>query len=129
MNGNFRSPSEDPDDGADGLDPELLQLFDQAATTPPSTTPGAVSTEAFTSSLLLKMQRARRLRLLGQIAGVATTLLVGAFLAPQVAQQTLLIAAWLTDRQSEPTTTFIWPLAYMCTSLVIWRIGRRARIH
>jgi hypothetical protein len=126
MNGNFRPHSEED---ADGLDPELMELFDTAATTPPSGAPDAASKEEFVRSLLLKMQQARRLRLFWQICGIATILLTSAFLAPRVAQQTLLVASWLTDRQPGPATSFVWPLGYLCLSLFIWRMARRARTY
>src|ERR1700678_1991873 len=127
MNGNFRPHSEEDADGADGLDPELMELFDTAATTSTSGAPDAASREEFVRSLLLKMHQARRLRLFWQICGIATILLTSAFLAPRVAQQTLLVASWLTDRQPGPATSFVWPLGYLCLSLFIWRMARRAR--
>jgi len=55
--------------------------------------------------------------------------LVSAFLAPRVAQQTLLAADWLTDQQPGQAASFVWSLGYMCLSLFIWRIARRARTY
>jgi hypothetical protein len=129
MNGNFRPHSEEGADGADGLDPELMELFDTAAATPPSGAADAASREEFARSLLLKMQQARRLRLFWQISGLTTIMLVSAVLAPRVAQQTLLVADWLTDQQPGRAMSLIWPLGYMCASLFIWRIARRARTY
>ena len=126
MNGKFRPPSEE---GADGLDPELMGLFDTAAATPPLGAPEAASSEEFMLSVLLKMQQARRLRLFWQISGLTTIMLVSAFLAPRVAQQTLLVAGWLTERQPGPATSIVWPLGYMCLSLFLWRLARRARTY
>ena len=126
MNGNFRPPCEE---GDDGLDPELMELFDTAAATPPSAAPDAASREEFVRSVLLKMQQARRLRLFWQITGLTTIMLVSAFLAPRVAQQTLLVADWLTERQTGPATSIVWPLGYMCLSLFLWRLARRARTY
>jgi hypothetical protein len=126
MNGNFRPPSEE---GDDGLDPELMELFDTAAATPPLGAPQAASSAEFVRSVLLKMQQARRLRLFWQISGLTTVMLVSAFLAPRVAQQTLLVADWLTDRQTGPATSIVWLLGYMCLSLFIWRLARRARTY
>jgi hypothetical protein len=129
MNGNFRPHSDGGADGADGLDPELMELFDTAATTPPSGAPDAASREEFVRSLLLKMQQARRLRLFWRISGLTTIMLVSAVLAPRVAQQTLLVADWLTDQQPGRAMSFIWLLGYMCASLFIWRVARRARTY
>ena len=126
MNGKFRPPSEE---GADGLDPELMGLFDTAAATPPLGAPEAASSEEFMLSVLLKMQQARRLRLFWQISGLTTIMLVSALLAPRVAQQTLLVADWLTERQTGPATSIVWPLGYMCLSLFLWRLARRARTY
>jgi hypothetical protein len=126
MNGNFRPPSEE---GDDGLEPELMELFDTAAATPPLGAPQAASSAEFVRSVLLKMQQARRLRLFWQISGLTTVMLVSAFLAPRVAQQTLLAADWLTDRQTGPATSIVWLLGYMCLSLFIWRLARRARTY
>jgi hypothetical protein len=126
MNGNFRPPSAE---GADGLDPELTELFDTAAATPPLGAPKAASSAEFVRSVLFKMQQARRLRLFWQISGLTTIMLVSAFLAPRVAQQTLLVADWLTDRQTGPATSIVWLLGYMCLSLFIWRLARRARTY
>ena len=62
------------------LDPKLLALFAQSNQTLPS--------EAFMQTFLTKMERGQRLRTL-QLAGlVAVVLLIGAWFAPSVLEQT-----------------------------------------
>jgi hypothetical protein len=119
MNGNFRTHSDDDHD--EDLDPDLTQLFDT------SSTPGPVTREAFVSSVLLKMQRARRMRLMRQVAGVTLLMVIGAFLAPYAAQGTLLVAGWLTEGPQGTGTAFVAPIGYVCASLVAWGIARWAR--
>ncbi|HEY6925079.1 MAG TPA: hypothetical protein VI653_16510, partial [Steroidobacteraceae bacterium] len=75
--------------GPSGLDPELLQLFDQA----PSVTP---NDEAFVGTLLVRVRRARRGRLLARLFATMAIIVSGAFLAPYVAQATLMIADRMT---------------------------------
>jgi hypothetical protein len=118
MNGNF--PSHGDED--DGLDPELVQLFDSAAA--PEPTAGA----AFVSSLLLKMQHARRLRLVRQAAGVIIVMVVSAFLAPYVAQQTLRVAGWLAERLPATDVAVVSPI--LCVlALIAWRMTRWTRTY
>jgi hypothetical protein len=119
MNGNFRTHSDDDHD--EGLDPDLTQLFDT------SITPATVTGEAFVSSVLLKMQRARRLRLMRQVASVTLIMVIGAFLAPYAAQGTLLVAGWLTESPQGTGTAFVAPIGYVCASLIAWGIARWAR--
>ena len=116
MNGNFPRHSEEDD----GLDPELMQLFESAATPEPAA--GA----AFVSSLLLKMQRARRLRLLRQVGGVTVVMVISAFLAPYVARQTLLVAGWLTEQLPATNVAVVSPI--LCVlALIAWRMTRWTR--
>jgi hypothetical protein len=120
MNGNFRTHSDDDHD--EGLDPDLTQLFDTSISLAP------VTGEAFVSSVLLKMQRARRLRLMRQVASVTLIMVIGAFVAPYAAQGTLLVASWLMESQSGTgTVAFVSPIGYICASLIAWRIARWAR--
>jgi hypothetical protein len=116
MNGNFpRHGNED-----DGLDPELTQLFDSAAAPEPGG--GA----AFVSSLLLKMQHARRLRLVRQAAGAIIVMVGSAFLAPYVAQQTLGVAGWLAERLPATDVAVVSPI--LCVLALIARhMTRRTR--
>jgi hypothetical protein len=113
MNGNLPGHSRDDE----GLDPELSQLFDAAKTTAGSGNSVARSGDAFVAAVLLSMQRTRRLRLVRQIAGLALILTLSAFLAPYVAQQTLLVA-------SSPVG-----IGCVCAVLLAWRIARRARAY
>ena len=120
MNGNFRKHSDDDPD--EGLDPDLTLLFDTGST------PGPVTGEAFLNSVVLEMQRARRLRLIRQLASVTLIMVIGAFAAPYAARGTLLAAEWLMERPSGTgTATFISFTAYACASLIAWGIARRAR--
>ena len=108
-----------PDDD-EGLDPELIQLFDTANTQ-------TAAQDAFVASVLLSMQRTRRLRLIRQIAGLAIILVSSAFLAPYVAQQTLLVADWLTDQLPATGMALVSPIGSVCAALLAWRIARWAR--
>ena len=119
MNGNFRTHSDDDPD--EDLDPDLTRLFDT------SSTPEPVTGAAFVSSVLLKMQRARRLRLIRQAASVALVMVIGAFLAPYAAQGTLLVAGWLTESRQGSGTAFVAPIGYVGASLLAWGIARWAR--
>jgi len=124
MNGNSRPPSGDDHD--DGLDLELLQLFDAAATTLPSAAVRASSGEDFVNALLLRIQHARRLRVLWQVIGVAAVLVPGAFLAPYMARQTLLAAGWFTDGLPATGTALVSPIGLLCAAVVAWRVTRAA---
>jgi hypothetical protein len=119
MNGNSRTHSDDDHD--EGLDPDLTQLFDT------SITPEPVTGKAFVSSVMLKMQRARRVRLVRQVASVTLIMVIGAFLAPYVAQGTLLVAGWLTESRQGTGTAFVAPIGYVCASLIAWGVARWAR--
>lgn len=116
MNGNVPGR---PDDN-EGLDPELLELFDSAKT------PAAAGTP-FVASVLLRMQRTRRLRLVRQSAGLAIILVSSAFLAPYVAQQTLFVADWFTNQLPATGMALASPIGCVCAALLAWRIARWAR--
>jgi len=145
MNGNFEHPSDGthPDDNAAGrdsnvLDPELLQLFATTARQE-ATAPGAAAAafeappsraatdEVFVSALMLKIQQARRLNLARRAAGITTIMAGSAFLAPYVAQQTLVVAGWFTDQLPATGTAFLSPMGLLCAALVTWGVARRAR--
>ena len=98
--GPFREPA--------GLDPELLQLFDQAP---------AVTTddEVFLSVVLVKLRRARRRRLLARLITTTATIVSGALLAPYVARTTLIVADWMM---------LYYPVGCACAALITWRIAR-----
>lgn len=91
------------------LDPELLQLFDEA---PSAGTDDA----AFVGAMLMKLQRARRRRLLARVFVNTVIIAVGALLAPYVAQATLSVANWMT---------LYYPVVCVCAALIAWRIARR----
>jgi hypothetical protein len=116
MNGNLPGPP----DNEEGLDPELMQLFDAA---------NAVKGDAFVTSVLSSMQRARRLRLLRQITGLAVIMVLGAFVAPDVAQQTLLAAGWFTNELPATGTALFSPIGCVCAAFIGWRIARWARTY
>jgi hypothetical protein len=116
MNGNV--PGRPDDD--EGLDPELIQLFDTTKTQ-------AAAQDAFVASVLLSMQRTRRLRLIRQIAGLAIILIASAFLAPYVAQQTLFVADWFTNQLPATGVALVSPIGCVCAALLAWRIARWAR--
>jgi hypothetical protein len=112
-------PGRRPDDD-EGLDPELLQLFDSAKTP-------AAAGAPFVASVLLSMQRTRRLRLIRQSVGLAIILVSGAFLAPYVAEQTLLVADWFTNQLPATGMALVSPIGSVCAALLAWRIARWAR--
>ena len=116
MNGN--GPGRPDDD--EGLDPGLIQLFDSASTQ-------AAAGAPFVAAVLLSMQRARRLRLIRQLAGLAIILISSAFLAPYVAQQTLLAADWFTNQLPATGMALASPIGSVCAALLAWRIARWAR--
>ena len=116
MNGNV--PGRPGND--DGLDPELIQLFDSGKTP-------AGAADAFVASVLLSMQRTRRLRLIRQIAGLAIILVCSAFLAPYVARQTLLAADWFTNQLPATGMALVSPIGSVCAALLAWRVARWAR--
>ncbi|MDB6008511.1 MAG: hypothetical protein JWL65_761 [Gammaproteobacteria bacterium] len=116
MNGNV--PGRPDDD--EGLDPALIQLFDAANTQ-------AAARDAFVASVLLSMQRTRRLRLIRQLGGLAIILISSAFLAPYVAQQTLLVADWFTNQLPATGMALVSPIGSVCAALLAWRIARWAR--
>ncbi len=92
-----------------GLDPELLQLFDQ-------TSSAGADDEAFIRAMLVRLHRARRRRLLARVLLTTSIIAAGAILAPYVAQATLTVADWVT---------LYYPVGYVCAALLAWRIARR----
>ena len=116
MNGNI--PGRPDDD--EGLDPELIQLFDAAKTQ-------AAAGDAFLTTVLLSMQRTRRLRVMRQLAGLAIILTSSAFVAPYVARQTLLVADWFTNQLPATGMALVSPIGSVCAALLAWRIARWAR--
>ena len=123
MNGNVPGRP----DNDEGLDPELIQLFDAAKTRPAVHAPVAKTAETFVASVLLSMRRTRRLRLIRQIAGLAIILISSAFLAPYVAQQTVFVSDWFTDQLPATGMALVSPIGWVCAALLAWRIARWAR--
>jgi hypothetical protein len=119
MNGNLPGRTDDDE----GIDPELTQLFDEAN----AETLASITGDAFVTSVLSGMQRARRLRLLRQITGLTAIMVLSAFVAPYVAQQTLVAAGWFTDQLPATGTALLSPIGCVCAALIAWRIARRAR--
>jgi hypothetical protein len=116
MNGNLPPP---PDD--EGLDRDLIQMFAEARE--------PLAEDAFVSSVLLNMQRARRAHLLWQAASLVLIMTLTAFMAPYVAQQTLQLAGWFTEGLPATGTALLSPIGCACAALIAWLITRRARTH
>jgi hypothetical protein len=62
-----------------------------------------------------------------RLAGLAIILIASAFLAPYVAQQTLLVADWFTNQLPATGTALLSPIGCVCAALLAWRIARWAR--
>jgi hypothetical protein len=108
-----------PPDAAD-LDPDLTQIFDAAR--------GPMTADPFVNSVLLRMEASRRTRLFHQTAVLSIALISAAFLAPYVAQGSLLVAGWLTERLPVTGTALFTPIGSLCAAFIAWRIARRTRI-
>jgi hypothetical protein len=114
MNDNSRE--EGPGDEPPGLDPDLLQLFDEALAHGSSGPPIATHDEAFVDALLARLHRARRARLLARSIITAAIIVLSAFLAPYVAQATLTVMG----------SAALYPVGCGCAALIAWRsAGRR----
>ena len=111
MNGTSR-PNFEPDDG--GLDPNLARLFDEAHT--------PLQPEPFVSATLMKLESLRRARFIRRCATVALVMIVGAFLAPYVADATLVLASWFAERLPD---TVLALGSCACAALIAWRTTRR----
>ena len=101
-----------------GLDPELLRLFDEAPTPAPHE-------EAFVTTTIAGLERARRVRLVRRITGTAVILIAAAIIAPYVAQLTLTVMGWLLDHLPQTGVALISPIGCVCAALIAWRIARR----
>jgi hypothetical protein len=62
-----------------------------------------------------------------QLAGLAIILTSSAFVAPYVAQQTLLVADWFTNQLPATGMALVSPIGCVCAALLAWRITRWAR--
>jgi len=96
-----------PSDRAAGLDPDLLRLFDEASVD--------THDEAFVAAMLGRLQRARRARLLMRLILTAAIIVVGALVAPYVAQATLTVMGSFA----------LYPAGCACAALIAWRSARR----
>jgi hypothetical protein len=113
MNGTSRTNTNfEPDD--DGLDPELIQLFDAADA--PS------HPQAFVSTIWAKLKAAQRVRLIRRCIGVAIMMLAGALLAPYAARATLTVADWIA---SQLPAAVLAIASCTCAALIAWRTARR----
>ena len=97
-------------DISSGLDPELLQLFDDGS---PSVN---THDEAFVAAIMPKLRRARRRRLVARLIVTTVIVVLGALLAPYAAQATLAVAGGVT---------LYYPVGCVCAVLVAWRTARR----
>lgn len=102
----------------EGLDPELLHLFDSA-------TPVDTNDEAFVRVMLARIGAARRARWFLRLALTAIIVVVGAILAPYVAEATLTTVDWLVEHLPEAGMALVSPIGCVCAALIAWRIARR----
>jgi len=103
-----------------GLDPELLQLFDAASQQTPLTAP-----DEFVAATLQQMRLGARARLIRRCVAVAVILALGAILAPFIAATTLDAVSWMMDHLTVTEMTLLSPLACACAALLAWRIAHR----
>jgi hypothetical protein len=94
--------------GDDGLDPNLLDLFDAAPTVDGND-------EAFVRATLMRLEKARRRRLFLRLTLTATIVVLGAILSPYVAEATLTTMDWALAS----------PVGCACVALIAWGITRR----
>lgn len=113
-----KSPDSEPA-GPEGLDAELTRLFDRQARM-------ALDADAFVSATLLRIERFQRARLLRRSLTLALIMALTAFLAPYIAQATLIAADWVAERWPAAGVTFIAPVMTFCAAFVAWRLAHRA---
>lgn len=109
----------DPRD-PEGLDPQLLQLFDAASQQTARAAP-----DYFVAATLLKMKLGARARLIRRCGAVAVIMTLGAILAPFIAAATLDAASWMVEHLPVAGMTLLAPLGCACAALLAWRIARR----
>lgn len=110
--------SREPDD--EGLDPSLLHLFDAAAAAADAT-----RDEAFVSTMLMRLEKARRARFIARLIVTAIIMTSAAVLAPYVARVTLNVMDWLVQSLPETGMALASPIGCVCAALIAWRIARR----
>ena len=109
------SRDEGPADEPFGIDPDLLQRFDEALAHGSSGPPIDTHDEAFVGAVLARLNRARRARLLARSVFTGVIIVLGAFLAPYVAQATLTVMG----------SVALYPVGCGCAALIAWRSARR----
>jgi len=103
----------------DGLDPELLCLFDEAEAPPEE--------GIFVTATIARLEKARRTAFLGKLAATLVVMVLGAAIAPYVARTTLTAMGWLLDQLSQAGVgvALVFPIGCVCAALLAWRIARR----
>ncbi len=102
----------------EGLDPNLLRLFDAAPAV-------SANDEAFVNVTLAKLKKVRRTHLFLRLALTVIIVAMGAILAPYVAEATLTTVDWLMGYLPETGMALASPIGCVCAALIAWRIARR----
>lgn len=102
----------------EGLDPELLQLFDAASQHTPLTAP-----DEFIAATLMQMRLGARARLIRRCVALAVIMTLGAILAPFIAATTLDTLGWMADHLPVAGMALLAPLGCACAALLAWRIA------
>jgi hypothetical protein len=113
MNGTSRTNT-NFEPGDDGLEPDLMRLFDEAA--------APAQPEAFVNAMWTKLAAARRARLIRRCTRVATPMVLAALLAPYVAQATVAITGWIAEQL--PAAVLVIA-SCACATLIAWRTAHR----
>ena len=103
-------------DGFSGPDPELLQLFDEARAHGSAGLPAGAHDEAFVAAIMAKVRGARRRRVVARASVTVLIVVLGAILAPYVAQATVAITGGVL---------LYYQMGCACAALIAWRIARR----
>jgi TRAP-type C4-dicarboxylate transport system permease small subunit len=102
----------------EGLDPDLLQLFDEASTV-------NMNDAAFLSATLVRLKKARRARFYLRVVFTAIVMASAAVLAPYVAQATMTSMDWLVEHLPQTGMALASPIGCACAALIAWRSARR----
>ena len=114
MNGISRTNPNEPED--EGLDPDLLRLFDAAP---------APQEDTFVATTIARLERARRAAFVRKLIVTIVILSVAAAIAPYVAQVTLTAMDWVLDHLPQTGVALVSPIGCVCAALIAWRIARR----